>query len=178
MAAHDAYGQLELTLGAGANTPMGDYGDQMKTGYAVVTGLGIRVMPLLVVGAELSFYGNSATDEALAGLGGEAEVSGRIQQYAGMAKLLLPVGNHNVFAKGVVGNYRATAKVSSSIGEASASNSALGYGLGGGLLINGARNSAFFLDVTYHRVSYDGSDIDTTFFTFSAGAVIRVNLFE
>jgi hypothetical protein len=178
VAAQNAHGQVELTLGGGMNSPLGEYGDQVNAGYAVTAGIGYRFMPLIVVGAEVSLYGNKGSDELLAPLGPTYEMSSRIQQYAGMAKLLLPVGNHNVFAKGLVGSYRASATVSGPLGEASASNSEVGYGLGGGLLINGSRNSSLYLDVTYHHIAYDGSDIDTNFLTFSAGGVFRFSLFD
>jgi hypothetical protein len=45
-------------------------------------------------------------------------------------------------------------------------------------LINGENNSSFFLDVTYHHVSFDGADSATEFVTFSAGAVWAFSLFE
>jgi len=178
LSADNAQGQAELTLGGGMNSPLGEYGDQVNAGYAFTAGIGYRFMPLIVVGAEVSLYGNKATDEFLSAIGPGVEMSTHIQQYAGMAKLLIPVGKHNVFAKGLVGSYRASATVQSSLGEASASNSDLGYGLGGGLLVNGSGNSAMFLDVTYHHIRYDGSDIDTNFLTFSAGGVFRFNLFD
>ena len=92
--------------------------------------------------------------------------------------MLLPVRQHNVYAKGVVGNYRGSVKVSSSLGDQEANNTELGYGIGGGLLINGDRNSSLFLDVTYHHVAYDGADIDTNFLTISAGGVFGFNLFQ
>ena len=178
VAVQDAHGQVELTLGGGMNSPLGEYGDEVNAGYAVTGGIGYRFMPLIVVGAEVSLYGNKASDELMAGLAPGTQVSTRIQNYAGMAKLLIPVRNHNVFAKGLVGTYRSSVSVSSYLGDVSVSNSELGYGLGGGLLINGSSGSALFLDVTYHTVPHDGSEANSNFLAFSAGGVFRFNLFD
>jgi hypothetical protein len=178
LAVQNAYGQVEFTLGAGLNLPSGDYSDEVKAGYAIITGVGYRVMPYVTVGAEISFYGNSATDETLEGYGDGWELKSSIHQYSGVLKVLLPVRQHNVYAKGVVGNYRGSLKVSSPIDNAELSKTDLGYGLGGGLMINGDRSSSLFLDVTYHSIAFDGADANTNFFTFSAGGVFAFNLFN
>jgi hypothetical protein len=179
MAVQNANAQLEVTLGGGLNSPMGDYGDEANAGYAFMTGVAYRLAPFLAVGAEIGLYGNSASDDVLAGFTPGTELSTRIVQYAGMAKVLIPVGRHNLFAKGLLGSYDGTAKLTSPVfGEASISNSELGYGIGGGFLIRGERSSSFFLDVTYHHIAFDGSTIDTNFMTYSVGAVFGINLFE
>jgi hypothetical protein len=178
LAVHNAHAQVEFTLGAGLNKPLGDYGDEVKAGYAIITGVGYRLMPYVTLGAEISFYGNSATDEVLDGYGDGWELKSSIQQYTGVLKLLLPVRQHNVYAKGVVGNYRGSVTVSSPAGELEANLTDLGYGLGGGLLINGDRSSSLFLDVTYHHIVFEDSTVDTNFLTFSAGGVFAFNLFN
>jgi hypothetical protein len=139
MAVQDANGQVEFTLGGGLNSPMGDYGDQANVGYAITTGIGYRLARFLSVGVEIGFYGNSASDAVLAGLAPGTEMTSRIEQYAGTAKWFIPAGNHNLFLKGVFGSYRGTAKVTSPLGEFNLSNTDPGYGLGGGLLINGKK---------------------------------------
>jgi hypothetical protein len=178
MAAHNAQAQVQVTLGAGLNTPLGEYADQSNAGYAIITGIGYRVMPMLVLGGEFSFYGNNASDQALEGYGDGWEMKSSLQQYAGLVKLLLPVRSHNVYAKGLVGSYHGTAKIISPDDEAKLSMSELGYGIGGGLQINGDRSSSLFLDVTYHTVSFDESETNTNFITYSAGAVISFDLFQ
>jgi len=174
----NAHAQLELTLGGGMNAPMGEYGDQVNMGYALTAGLGYRVMHMVVLGLETTYNGNKAPDEATASLGPGYDLSTSILQYSALAKVIFPVGNHNVFAKGAVGNYRASAKLSGPLGEASANNTDLGFGLGAGFMLNSASNSAFFADITYNNVSYDGADADTEFFTFTVGAVLRFDLFK
>ena len=171
VAVQNAHAQFEFTLGGGLNSPMGEYGDQVDLGYAFMTGVGYQLTPFLVVGAEVSLYGNSASDELLSGFSPGTEMSTRIAQYAGMAKVLVPFGNHNVFAKGLLGSYRGSAKLTGPLGQAEVKTSDLGYGIGGGLLIGGESNSKFFLDATYHRISYDGSTEDTDFVTYTAGAI-------
>lgn len=178
MAVQNAHGQVEFTLGAGLNTPLGDYADEVKAGYAIITGIGYRLMPYVTLGAEVNFYGNSATDEVLEGYGDGWELKSSIQQYTGSIKALLPIRNHNLYAKGVVGNYHASAKVSSPLGDAEANFSEFGYGLGGGLLINGDRGSSLFLDVTYHHIAFEDATSDTNFLTISAGGVFGFNLFD
>jgi len=178
MAAQNAQAQVQITLGAGVNTPLGEFKDQTNAGYAIITGIGYRVMPMLVLGGEFSFYGNNASDAAMEGYGDGWEMKSSLQQYAGLVKLLLPVRNHNVYAKGLVGSYRGTAKIISPDDEAKLSMSELGYGIGGGLQINGDRGSSLFLDVTYHTVSFDETEGATNFLTYSAGAVITLNLFQ
>lgn len=176
IAAQNAHAQLELTLGAGLNSPTGEYGDQMKVGYAVITGVGYRLMPYLAVGAEFDLYGNSGSDEVLAGFAPGTELTSTIQQYAGVAKLLVPVGNHHVFAKGLVGSYHGKAKASGPTGSGEASNSNVGYGLGTGFLIQGERSSSFFLEVMYHHIPFEGGSADVNFFSFNAGAVFAISL--
>jgi len=174
----NANAQLELTLGAGMNAPLGMYGDQTNTGLALNAGLGYRVVPLVVVGMETSYNRNSGSDELLAPLGPDYEMTTSIFQYAAMAKFVFPVGQHSVFAKGSMGNYRGSATVTGPLGEASVNNTDLGYGLGGGFLINTAKGSSFFADFTHHSVAYDGDSEDTTFFAITVGALIRFDFFK
>jgi len=174
MAVQNAHAQFELTVGGGVNSPLGEFADQADLGYAVMTGAGYRLTPFLVLGAEISLYGNSGSDELLSGLSPGTEVSTRIMQYAGMAKVLIPFGSHNLFAKGLIGNYRASAKVTGPLGVAEGKNSETGYGLGGGLLIGGAGRSSFFLDMTYHTIAFDGATENTNFVTYTAGAVFTL----
>jgi hypothetical protein len=175
LAVQDASAQIELNLGGGVNAPTGEYGDQFNTGYALTAGLGYRVVPLAVIGAEVSYSGNHAPDEVTEAVGPGYELTSNILQYGLVAKLVLPVGSQNVYAKGSVGNYRATAKASGPLGEGSITVTDPGYSIGGGFLINGNKMSAFFADVTYHHVNFDG-DADTNFFTITAGALIRFDL--
>jgi hypothetical protein len=172
----NANAQIELIFGGGLSSPMGEYGDQTNTGWAFTTGLGFQVAPVLVVGAELGFFGNSGSDDLLAGFSPGTEMKTTIHQYAGFARLMLPAGKHNVFAKGVVGSYRGVVKVKSPLGDAEAENTDPGFGIGGGILINGAHNTAFVLDAMYHRVSYDGAPEPTSLMTFSVGGIFRFSL--
>ena len=175
MAVQNAHGQLELTLGGGISSPQGDYGDQADTGWALTTGVGYRVAPFFALGAEVGFVGNSSTDESL---GVSYDVSTSIQHYTGMAKVLFPVGRHNVYGKGVLGSYRGIAKVSGPLGEASAENTDPGYGIGGGFMVNGDKPSSFYFDIMYHQVKYDGDDEATKFVTYNVGGVFTINLFN
>ena len=174
----DANAQIEFTLGGGVNTPLGDYGDQANTGYAVSAGLGYRIVPLAVLGIETSYSGNKAPDEVTDAVGPGYDLTMNILQYALLAKFVFPMGDHNMFLKGTVGNYRASAKVSGPLGDASITLTEPGYGIGGGFLVNGSETSAFFADLTYHFVDYGGDGGETSFFTITAGALIRFNLSE
>ena len=158
------------------NSPLGEFGDETKNGFLISSGLGFRVLPLLSLGVELNYFGNKAADEVLEAVGPGIDMSLNILQYGGMVKGMLPVMNHNIYAKGSVGWYKGTAKVSSPLGEAKISNTDLGYGIGGGLLINGSRSSSFYMEIMRHSVTYDGSDIDTNILTYTAGAVFSFDL--
>ena len=150
MAVQNANAQFEFSLGGGMNTPMGDYSDASNNGYAITAGLGYRVTSLAVLGMEANYNGNSASDEALVGITPGFDMSTSILQYSLMAKLLLPVGNHSVFAKGSFGNYRASAKVSGPGADLSFSTTEPGFGIGGGFLVGGNNNTSLFVDATYH----------------------------
>lgn len=176
-AVQDANAQIELTLGGGVNAPQGEFGDQFSTGYTFTAGLGYRVVPLAVIGGEVSYSGNSAPDEVTQAVGPGYELTSNILQYAMIAKLIVPVGDHSVFAKGSFGYYRATAKASGPLGSGSITVSDPGYGVGAGFLFNGGSSTAFFADVTYNHVNFDGN-ADTNFFTITAGAVFRFNFSE
>ena len=178
VAVQNANAQLELTLGAGLNTPLGEYGDQANLGYSLTTGLGYRVMHLLSLGAELNYNGNKASDEVMATVDPDFDMSSSILQYAAVAKLMMPMGNHNVFAKGSVGSYRAAAKVTGPGYEAKFSTTELGYGLGAGFLINTDKNSSFFVDVTWHHIAYSDASFSTNYFTYNLGAQITFDLFK
>jgi len=176
VAVQNAIAQVEFTLGGGMNTPLGDYADQSNVGYAITTGLGYRVTPLAAIGVELNYNGNGASDEASAGLDPGYDMSSSILQYGLLAKVMLPVGDHSVFAKGSFGSYRGSAKVSGPAGDFSFTSTDPGYGVGGGMLINGDNNTSLFLDATYHHFSIDGSDGATTYWAFTLGALIRFDL--
>jgi hypothetical protein len=77
-----------------------------------------------------------------------------------------------------VGNYRGSAKVSGPGVDESVSNTEIGFGFGGGFLINSASNSAFFADVTYHHITFDGDDAATNYLNFTIGALFRFDLFK
>jgi len=178
LAVQNAQAQLELTMGAGLNTPLGDFKDEIKNGWVFSTGVGYRIAPVLVVGAQVGFFGSNASDVIMEGLSPGSEVTTTIQQFAGYAKVLIPVGKHNVFAKGVLGSYRGIIKYSGPLGDAKGENTDPGYGIGGGVMVNGDTNTSFFLDVTYHHVSFDDTSVDTNFMSYSLGGVFRVNLFD
>jgi hypothetical protein len=177
-AVQNANAQLEITLGAGLNTPLGEYGDQTNPGYALTAGVGYRFIPFAAIGVETNYSGNKASDDALAGLGDGYEMSSSILQYSAMAKLLLPIGNHNVFAKGSVGNYRASATVSGPLGEGSITLTDLGYGLGGGFVIRGNHSTSLIADMTYHSVAFDNGSGDTNYLSITVGALISFDLFK
>lgn len=174
----NARAQMELTLGGGLNTPLGDFKSEIKNGWVFTTGVGYQIAPVLVIGAEVGFFGSSASDDIMAGLSPGSDVSTRIQQYAGYARAMVPVGRHHVFAKGKLGSYRGVINYSGPLGEAKAENTDPGYGIGGGVLINGDHNSALFLELMYHHVSYDDSSVDTNFMSYSLGGVFRISLFD
>lgn len=174
----NAHAQLELTLGGGLNAPLGDFRDEIKNRWVFSTGLGYQIAPVLAVGVELGFFGSEASDDITAGLSPGSEVTTRIHQYAGYARIMVPVKQHSVFAKGVLGSYRGVIKYSGPLGDAKGENTDPGYGIGGGVMINGDHNSAFFLDVMYHHVSFDDSSVDTNFMSYSLGGVFRISLFD
>jgi len=174
----NANAQLEISGGAGLNSPLGEYGDQAELGYSLAGGLGYRVIPWLSVGFELGYNGNKAPDEFTQAVGPDIEMSTSIFSYSGVAKLIYPVGRHGVFAKGSIGNYRGSAKVTTPLGEVSVNNTDLGYGFGGGFNFAGAKNSAFFVDVTYHTIAFDGADSNTNYVTFNVGATFMFDLFN
>lgn len=169
----NAAGQFQLTLGGGANQPIGAYADEAKTGFGLTAGLGYEAFSYFVVGLETSFYANQASDETLESLGDGYDLSTRVQQITGFLRVQLPVGEHHLFAKGVVGSYLGSAKLTAPSGSVSVRNTDPGYGLGGGFLINGARGTSFFADATYHSVTYDGADEATSFMSYSIGALFR-----
>lgn len=167
----DASAEIEVTLGGGVNAPQGEYGDEVNTGFVLTAGLGYRVVPLLVLGGDVTYSHNKAPDEVTQAVGPGYELTSSIAQYSLVAKLVLPVKQHNVFAKVSWGNYRATAKASGPLGSGELKISDPGYGLGGGFLINSSSSGAFFSDVTWNHVNFDGSD--TSYFTITIGALIR-----
>jgi len=178
MAVQNANAQLEITLGGGLNTPLNDYGDQINPGYALTAGFGYRVIRFAALGVEASYSGNKASDDALAHLGDQYEMSASILQYSAMARLVFPIGNHALFAKGTVGNYRGSAKLSGPLGEGSVTNTEWGYGLGAGFVIGGKKNTSLFADMTYHQIAYGGESGDVDYLTITVGALIEFDLFK
>jgi hypothetical protein len=179
VAVQNANAQLELTMGAGLNTPMADYGDQVNMGYTLNAGLGYRFMPYAAVGMEASYSGNGASDDAMAGLADGYSMSSSIMHYAVVAKLIAPAFGHNVYAKGSWGNYRGSAKVSGPVTTGSVNFTDSGYGLGGGFVINGSKSTSLIADITYHHVAFgDEGEDATTYFTFTVGALVSFDLFK
>jgi hypothetical protein len=172
----NAHAQVELTLGGGVNSPMGEYGDVTKVGYALTGGLGYRVFHMAVFGVEATYNGNGAKDHVLEDLGTGYDLSSSMLQYAAVAKFIFPVSKHSVFAKGSVGNYRGTAKLEGPLTDESVSVTDLGFGIGGGIMLNSSKNSSLFADLTYNNVTFDGADSATEFLTFTVGALIRFDL--
>ena len=168
-------GKFELGALGGINMPTGDLGDGMDKGYMVGVNAGFRPMPLLVIGAEVAYYGNGATDDVLALLGTGADMSMNIWQYTAMAKLMAPLmGNHNIYAKGLVGAYNATAKLENIplLGNLEASDTNLGFGIGGGLRINGVSKSSFFVEGMFQHINGEGASAE--FFTVAGGILFSL----
>lgn len=172
----NAHAQIELTLGGGVNSPMGEYGDQSKVGYAITGGLGYRIFHMATLGVEATYNGNGMKDWVTSGLAPGYDLSTSMLTYAATARFMFPVSKHSVFAKGLVGNYRGTVKLEGPMTDESISTTDLGFGIGGGIMLNSSKNSSLFADLTYNNVTFDGADSATEFLTFTVGALIRFDL--
>lgn len=178
LAVQNANAQLELNMGAGLNKPLGDYADEINAGYALTGGLAYRFSPYAALGMEATYNGNKFSDDAMAGLADGYDMSSSIIQYSAVAKLIYPFGNHSMFAKGIVGNYRASAKVSGPEGDGSVTITDFGYGFGAGFQFAGNETTSLLADVTYHSVAFGDGPDNTNYMTFTLGALIKFDLFK
>jgi opacity protein-like surface antigen len=160
---------FEFGVGGGMNFPMGDIGDGMNNGYNFNASLGYKVVPMFIIGAEFGFWGNGATDEIIAALGPDGDMSMKALQFTAMAKYMFPVNVHNFYAKGLVGGYRLAADTESALGDFSVSDTNFGFGVGGGFQFGGMKNSSIYAEGIYHRIN--GETADGEYVTANVGVL-------
>lgn len=168
-------GKFELGMSGGVNMPVGDLGDGTKTGYVIGASAGYHLMPMLVVGAEFAYYGNGATDDVLAALGPGADMNTNFTQYTAMVKFMVPVlTKHNLYAKGVAGAYTATVDFQNMppLGSGSVSDTNMGFGIGGGIRLNGDTKYSLFAEGMFHHVTGESESAELV--TASAGVLISL----
>ena len=168
-------GKFELAASGGVNMPTGDIGDGTNTGYVFAGSAGIRVMPMLVLGAEFGYYSNGASDDVLAALGAGADMTTSFTQYAVMGKFMFPMlTDHNMYAKGLVGAYTATVSFENLplIGSGETSDTNFGFGIGGGLRLNGSSKYSFFAEGMFHNIM--GETQDAQMFSATAGILVAL----
>ncbi len=164
---------FEFGVGGGLNLPLGDLGDGMNNGYIINASVGYSVLPMFVIGAEFGFFGNGGSDETIAALGPGGDFSMTAQQYTAMAKFMFPVAARSLYAKGLVGGYRMSSSVESSLGAFEASDTNFGFGIGGGFQFKGSNKYGFYAEGIYHRISSEASDGE--FATFNVGVLFSFN---
>ena len=166
-------GKIELGVSAGLNMPTGDAGDTAKSGYVFGGSAGYRVIDMLVVGGEVQYYGNGATDDVLAAMGPNADMNMTMIQYTAMAKVMFPVlQGHHVYAKGVGGAYTSTVKFEDPVSSSETSDTNWGLGIGAGFRFNGFSKSSFFAEGMLHHIN---GEVDSEqFFTAQAGVLFRL----
>ncbi len=167
-------GKFEITAQGGVNMPTGDFGEISNLGYSFGATAGYRPMDMLVVGAEIMYYGNGASDEMLALLGAGSDMSTNIIQFSAMGKLMFPMMEvHNVYAKATVGAYNLTTNLDMpSLPSISAGNTNFGGSIGGGVRINGSSKTSFFAEGNFHHIAADGASAQ--FLAFSAGILFTL----
>jgi opacity protein-like surface antigen len=171
----DMPGKFEVTAQGGVNKPTGDFGEISNLGYSFGATAGYKLpMNKIVVGAEIMYYGNGATDEMLAALGVGSDMSTNIIQFSAMGKFMFPMMEvHNVYAKATVGAYNFTTKLEMpSTPSVSGSTTNFGGSLGGGVRINGSSKASFFAEGNYHHITSDGGSAQ--FLAFSAGVLFTL----
>lgn len=153
-------GNLEFTAGVGMNMPTGDFGEGMNNGLMVGATASYRFIEPLCLGVEINYFHNSANDETLAALGSSSEMETSFTQASVMARYNFPVGFHNVYGKGVIGNYSSNLTIRSSTVDADASDNNVGFGAGAGFVFNGPRAASFYFEGMWHHISGEASDAD------------------
>ena len=93
-----------------------------------------------------------------------------------MLKVMIPAGGHDLYAKGSIGNYRGSAKISGPDVDESLDFTDPGFGLGAGFQIKGGNNTSLFADVTYHSVAFGDGDGNTNYVAYMVGAMINFDL--
>jgi opacity protein-like surface antigen len=164
---------FELGVSAGLNMPLGDIGDGMNNGYNFNASIGYNVIPALIIGAEFGLFGNGGSDEVIAAMGPNGDLSMMSMQFTAMTKYMFPVAAHNLYAKGLAGAYRTSSSVKSTLGDFEVADTNLGFGLGGGFQFNGTSNSAIFAEGMYHRIS--GEAATAEFAMFNRGVLFSFN---
>jgi hypothetical protein len=167
--------KVELAATGGLSMPTGDWSDGTKNGYTFGFSAGFRPINMLVVGGEIMYYGNGATDDVLAALGTGADVNTNIIQYSFMAKAMFPVATtHNVYAKGIVGGYNSTVKFENIpiLGSDETSNTNVGFGIGGGFRLNGSNRYSLIAEGMFHHIN---GEVDSAqMLTFMAGILVTL----
>jgi hypothetical protein len=164
---------FQLGAGGGLNVPMGDIGDGMNSGYNFNASVGYNVMPMLTVGAEIGLWGNGANDETIAALGPGGDMSMQSWQFTAMTKYKVPVQDHNLYAKGLLGAYRTSSDVKSSLGDFEVADTNFGFGIGGGFEMGGImNNAALYAEGMFHHIN--GEAANAQFATFNIGVLFSL----
>jgi len=162
--------KLALSISGGMNLPQGDLSEGTKNGSALGAGLVYCLNSRLSIGGEFVMNHYDAEDDLQAVYGSDASADLDIYQYTGFLRMTaVSSTRHHLYMKGLLGAY--TGKVSVRVGsyELEDSDTELGFGVGGGLQINGSRGSSLYLESLYHHVAAEDGGAD--FVTATVGVL-------
>jgi opacity protein-like surface antigen len=166
-------GRMALFLVGGMNVPHGDLAEGTKNGASLGAGMIYHVSSRFGFGGEIVRDGIGIDDDGLEAYGEDASVSMSIMRYTGFATMAItPPAKQMVYLKGTAGSYRGKLKLRLGSLEAESSSAEFGFGLGGGLQINGKSGTALNLEALYHNVSADGGN--TNFLTTTVGIQFNI----
>ena len=170
-------GQVELSVAGGLSAPLGDFGDEAKTGFRIGADVGYYTSPLFVIGAEFNYHSYGASDDLVALtqiLTGDpsADLKASIMQFTGYGKYLFMPRNVSPFIKAEAGIYSLKATITALGLDVSDSQSEFGIAGGGGVQFKGDGTVGGFIEIMYHSVFSEGSS--TSFVDIGGGITFFV----
>lgn len=167
--------ESEINLATGFSFPTGSMSDAATAGPQGGLGVGFKVSPRVLIGAEFyrNWYGNSDETEALVDelLGPEGDADIGVTQYTLSAKVNTSLAASSFYSRFSVGWYKLAVTTSLGDIDVTADETDLGLGLGLGYQFFGDGNVGGFIETMYHSIFSEGDS--SNYLDLHAGVSFR-----
>ncbi len=170
--AHEPKGMINVSVGGGLLLPMGDFSDESKLGWRARVDAGYFVTNEIAVGATGALSNNKVKDEFLTALQvidpTITDAKTQILEFGAWGKYFFNMekGRLTPYVRAGLGGYNAKAKIESSSGSSSASETNLGINGGVGAWYWATPQVSIFLEGAFHNIF---SDPSANYITATAG---------
>jgi Outer membrane protein beta-barrel domain len=162
---------FELSVQGGYDRTLSALKDVAEDGFGAGASLGYRFSDRLVIGGDFQFHNYNINELLTSGFQTPIDVSMRMVEYAGFAKLYLNDSDQRLYVRGSAGLFAGRTAINFLGNQAVATTTDPGVSGAIGFQLFGQRNSATFFEASYRRligedVHWVGFSVGASFFVW------------